>query len=234
MPRYPFRPVMPMKGSEPPADWREIDRFDGGVGWIAYPEERMQRASHALIEDDEVWLVDPVDVPDLDDFLAEFGEVAGVAVLLDRHKRDAAAIANRHDVPVVLPRALRSVRDDVDAPVEVTAEPIAGLQQITVVKNPLWREVALFDPDEKTLVVPEAVGTVEYFLASGESVGVHPMLRGFPPRDALGGLDPERLLVGHGEGVLTDAAGELARALRGSRSRMFSLYGKVLRNAVSR
>ena len=26
----------------------EIDRFDRGVGWIAYPEERMQRASHAV------------------------------------------------------------------------------------------------------------------------------------------------------------------------------------------
>lgn len=225
---------MPMKGSGPAADWREIDRFDDGVGWMAHPEEEMQRASHALIEDDEVWLVDPVDVPDLDDFLADLGDVAGVAVLLDRHKRDAARIANRHDVPVVLPRALRAIRDDFDAPVEVTAGSIAGLQQITVHKNPLWREVALFDPDEKTLLVPEAVGTVDYYCAPGESLGVHPMLRAFPPRDALGSLDPERLLVGHGEGILTDAAGELARALRGSRSRMLSLYGSILRNRLGR
>lgn len=225
---------MPMKGSGPAADWREIDRYGDGVGWMAHPEEEMQRASHALVEDGEVWLVDPVDVPDLDDFLADLGDVAGVAVLLDRHKRDAARIANRHDVPVVLPRALRAIRDDFDAPVEVTAGPIAGLQQITVLKNPFWREVALFDPDEKTLVVPEAVGTVDYYCAPGESLGVHPMLRAFPPRDALGSLDPERLLVGHGEGILTDAAGELARALRGSRSRMPSLYGSILRARLGR
>jgi hypothetical protein len=225
---------MPMKGSGTATDWREIDRYDDGVGWLAHPDEGMQRASHALFADDEVWLVDPVDVPDLDDFLAEFGEVAGVVVLLDRHKRDAATVANRHDVPVVLPRALRAIRDDFDTSVEVTAGTIAGLQQITVLKNPFWREVALFDPDEKTLVVPEAVGTVDYYCAPGESLGVHPMLRAFPPRDELGSLDPERLLVGHGEGILTDAAGELATALRGSRSRMLSLYGGILRDRLGR
>lgn len=225
---------MPMKGSDPAADWREIDRFDRGVGWIAHPDEEMQRASHALLEDGQVWLIDPVDVPGLDDLMADLGEVAGVAVLLDRHKRDAARIANRHDVPIVLPRSLRAIRDDFDAPVEVTAGPIAGFRQIRVLKNRFWREVALFDPDERILLVPEAVGTVEYFRAPGESLGVHPMLRAFPPRDALGNLDPDRILVGHGEGIETDATGRLAEALRGSRSRMFSLYGRVLRTRIGR
>ena len=48
----------------------EIDRFDGGVGWIAYPEETMERASHALAvhdeegDADEVWVIDPVDAPE--------------------------------------------------------------------------------------------------------------------------------------------------------------------------
>lgn len=223
---------MPMKGSGTAADWRTIDQFDGGVGWLAHPDEEMQRASHALVEDGEVWLVDPVDVPDLDDFLADLGEVAGVAVLLDRHKRDAATVAARHDVPVVLPRALRAIRDEFDAPVEVTAGPIAGHQQITVLKNRFWREVALFDPHERTLLVPEAVGTVDYFCAPDESLGVHPMLRAVPPRDALGNLDPDRLLVGHGEGIETDATGALAEALRRSRTGMLSLYGNVLRNRL--
>ena len=30
------------------ADLHEIDRYDGGVGWIAYPNETMERASHAV------------------------------------------------------------------------------------------------------------------------------------------------------------------------------------------
>jgi len=201
---------------------------------LAYPDERMERASHALVEDDQVWVVDPVDVPDLDEFLAELGEVAGVVVLLDRHKRDASEIARRHDVSVVLPRALRAIRDDFAAPVEVTAGSIAGFQQITVVKNPFWREVALFDPDEKTLLVPEAVGTAPYYLAPGERLGVHPMLRALPPRDALGNLDPDRILVGHGEGITSDATRELERALRGSRRQMVSLYGSILRDRLNR
>src|SRR5699024_3715660 len=83
---------MPMKDTGR-TDLVTIDRFDGGVGWLAHPDERMQRASHALSTDDGVWLVDPVDADGLDDLLAEEGDVAGVVILLDRHKRDAARLA---------------------------------------------------------------------------------------------------------------------------------------------
>ena len=85
---------MPMKGSGPATDFEEIDRRDEGVGWIAYPDERMERASHAFAVDGEVWVVDPVDVDGLDELLAEFGDVAGVVTLLDRHKRDADTVAS--------------------------------------------------------------------------------------------------------------------------------------------
>jgi hypothetical protein len=81
-------------------------------------------------------------------------------------------------------------------------------------------------------VVPEAVGTAEYFLASGERLGVHPMLRGLPPRSALGGLRPERVLTGHGGGVSTDGADALADALSGSRRRMPGLYAKTVRGML--
>jgi hypothetical protein len=95
-------------------DLTVIDRHEAGVGWIAYPDETMQRASHAVERDGDVWLIDPVDAEGLDDLLAEYGDVAGVIVLLDRHKRDAADIARRHDVPIYLPAALEPVESELD------------------------------------------------------------------------------------------------------------------------
>src|SRR6056297_397306 len=120
---------MSFKGSGVATELKEIDRFEGedtaGVGWIAFPEEGMQRASHALAVDGEVWLVDPVDAEGLDDLAAEFGDVAGVVVLLDRHKRDAAAIASRHDVAVHLPEFMSGIADEFDAPVELFGRELA-------------------------------------------------------------------------------------------------------------
>lgn len=60
---------------------RTVDRWDGGFGWIAEPEETMQRASHALVDNGDVWIVDPVDTSGLDEQIAEKGEVTGVVVL---------------------------------------------------------------------------------------------------------------------------------------------------------
>jgi hypothetical protein len=225
-----------MKGSGT-AELEVIDRFDGGVGWLAYPDETMQRASHALAVDDEVWVVDPVDAPGVDDLLAEYGEVAGVVLGLDRHKRDSAAVARRHGVSVHVPRWMTGVGGEVDAPVERFAGELAdtGYRAITVRDSavPPWQEVALYDDESGTLVVPEAVGTCDYFMTDEERLGVHPMLRLFPPTDALGGLSPERILVGHGAGVHENAAAALRDALRNSRSRTLSLYGKALKSVLS-
>jgi len=100
------------------------------------------------------------------------------------------------------------------------------------VDNPLWTEVALYDADSGTLVVPEALGTVDYFLADDERLGVHPMLRALPPRKALGGLTVERILVGHGEGVTSDASPALAAALRNSRRNAPKLYLQTARDLL--
>jgi hypothetical protein len=220
---------MPMKGGA--AELREIDRWDGGVGWLAYPDEGMQRASHAVVADEGVWLLDPVDAPGLDDLLAEFGDVAGVAVCLDRHKRDAAALARRHDVAVHVPDWMTGVATKLDAPVERFGDALAdtGFAAIRVKKSavPPWQEAALYDDAGGTLYVPEAVGTASYFRARGERLGVHPMLRLFPPRRPLSDLAPERVLVGHGEGVMRDGASALAEALAESRSRAPSAYARA-------
>ncbi len=224
---------MPMKGDGAATDWAETNRWDRGASWIAYPEETMQRASHVLGTDAGAIVVDPVDAEGIDDLFAEFGDVAGVIVLLDRHKRDSATIAKRHDVPVYVPEALAGVEDDIDAPTERVHRQIPdtdyGVHELT--SNALWKEAALYGDQDDTLVVPEAVGTVDYFLAGSERLGVHPMLRLTPPTK-LNRLTPERLLVGHGHGIMDDASGALADAVRGSRGRTPGLYVKNLKSFV--
>lgn len=222
-----------MKGTGPATDWEEIDRFEGGVGWIAYPDETMKRASHALAIDDEVWVVDPVDAQGIDDLLAEYGEVAGVVVLLDRHKRDAAAVARRHDVSVWIPSFMDGVADDIDAPVERFRHDLAdtGYAAHELVDNRFWQEAILYSEETGVLVVPEAVGTTSYFRATGEELGVHPMLRMTPP-ERLTRLDPDRLLVGHGPGIHEAVPGAIEAAIGGSRRRTPRLMVKNVKNLV--
>ena len=215
-------------------DYREIDRFDGGVGWIAHPEETMQRASHALAIDGEVWVIDPVDADGLDELLAEFGDVAGVVVTLDRHARDAATIADRHGAFVYLPAFFDGVAENLDAPIVRFRDELAdtGIEARTVVESRFWKEVALYDPVGGTLVVPESIGAAPYFLTRGERLGVHPMRRFVPPREHLGDLAPDRVLVGHGSGVLENASSALEDALAGSRRRAPLLYAKATWNLL--
>ena len=222
---------MTIRADEEATDFAECNRFDGGVSWIAHPDEAMQRASHVLEVDGEAWIIDPVDAAGIDDLFAEFGEVTGVVVLLDRHKRDAAAIANRHDVPVFLPDFFEGVSEELDAPVARFSRTLSdtGLEAQTVVNNRFWQEVALYNPADGTLVVPESVGRAAYFLAGSERLGVHPMRRAIPPRAELGRFTPERVLVGHGHGVMTDAATALEDALANSRRRMPLLYAGMAR-----
>ena len=232
------RRAMSMNGPGAAEEWREIDRFEGGVGWIAHPDERMQRASHALAvpgngDEDDVWVVDPVDVPGLDSLLATLGTVRGVVLLLDRHSRDAAEIASRHDVSVWLPGFFDGVAGDLDASVERFRHDLgdSGFAVHEVIDSRLWQEALLFDRNRGILVVPEAVGTGEYFLVGEERLGVHPMLRLKPP-SSLTRLDPDHVLVGHGEGVHDDAAAALDDAVRGAQARTPALVAKSVRGLL--
>jgi len=188
--------------------WRLVDEWDGGFGWAR--DDRLQRTSHALAVAGRAWLVDPVDEPELEEDEPELeecvrslGEPAGVLQLLDRHERDCAVWARRLGVEHL--RAWRSG----GAPFEV----------LPVRDRRWWREVALWEPVGRTLVCADALGTIPFFRASGERVGLHPLIRPFPPR-ALRGLEPQRILVGHGEAV-TDAAPEaLEDTLANARRRL--------------
>ncbi len=184
---------------------RFCDELPFGFGWIALAPAFMQRASHALADRGRVWLVDPVDAEGLDERIRALGQPAGVIALLDRHGRDSAVLAARYDVPLHV-----SPADVADSPFEMHR----------AVNLPGWREPALWWPDNKTLVVADALGTARYFLAPGELLAVHPLLRLVPPR-LLGRLEPEHVLCGHGEGVHgPGAASALHEALRTSRRRI--------------
>lgn len=199
----------------------EIDRWEGGLSWIAHPEETMQRASHALVTDEDVWVIEPVDGAGLDDLLTSLGQVRGVVVLLEQHVRDAPALARRHDVAVHSPPWLQL---DLDVPLERFSGRLGEteFELVTVLANRLWREGALYDGE--TLYVPESVGTATYFLAPGEDLGVSHMRRPWPPRESLGGLEPSRLLVGHGPGIATEAGPTLQSAIENARPSTVTFY----------
>ncbi len=182
--------------------WKLVDEWDGGFGWVQ--EEFLERASHALLVDGRVWLTDPVDTPGLEDRVRGLGEPAGVLQLLDRHERGCAAWAARLGVPHR--RAWESVGD-------------APFETLTVRRRRWWKEVALWEPAGRTLVCADALGTVGYFCAPGERAGLHPLVRPFPPR-SLARVAPERILCGHGGGVLADAAEALNEALLTARRRL--------------
>ncbi len=216
--------AMPAKVTDDATGYREVDRWPGGVGWIAHPEETMRRASHALATDDGVYVVDPVDAPGVDDLLAEVGEVAGVVVLSNFHRRDAAAVAGRHGVAVHVPETMTDLAGDLPAPVELV-EPGATLGGYELVPvdvgtpvGPDWHEYALYDGE--TLVVGESVGCAPYMRVGDERLGVMTLRRLDPPTEALADLEPDRVLSGHGSGVLEDGDEALAEALDGARRRL--------------
>jgi hypothetical protein len=188
------------------------DRFEHGFGWIeASP---MRRCAHALARGGQVWLVDPFEWDELDARVAELGEPAGVVQLLDRHGRDCAAIAARLGVPLF-------------APLEGRALPF---ELVRLLGWRLWREAALWWPETGVLVCADALGTVGYFRAGAEAVGVHPFLRPFPPRQ-LAGLPVRRLLVGHGEGLAgTEVAAQIDEALRTARRRLPAALRSMIRS----
>lgn len=180
-----------------------MDELEFGFGWIE--ETRIRRASHALAVDGGVWIVDPIDGEGVDERIRALGEPLGVIQLLDRHARDGARFATRLGV------ALHVV------PSSVSATPF---EFRPVARSRWWREVALWWPDRRVLACADALGTVPYFCAGPEPVGVHPLLRLRPPR-SLAGLAPEHLLVGHGEGLHgAGTAAAVEDALRHARRRL--------------
>jgi hypothetical protein len=192
------------------------DEFDGGFGWTE--PGFLQRTSHAVVAGGAVLVFDPVDVPGIDERIRALGEPEAVVQLLDRHERDAVALAARLRVP-----HLRMRLDGFGSHGRL----------VQIVWNRFWKEVAFWEPERRVLVVADAFGAVGYFTAPGEAIGVHPLLRLRPPRD-LGELEPEHILCGHGAGVHGPAATvALREALETSRRRLPRALASSLRRRKS-
>lgn len=194
-----------------------IDRWNGGVGWIAHPDEDSRRASHAVVGDNGgVWLIDPLDTPDLDVLLGEVGEeVVGIAILSELHIRDAGILADRYGVPVFVPEEMDGIEERVEAPIERCSETLGGSG--FRIHRFDYDTIAYRDSD-RTLYVPDLLGTVSFYTVGDERIGLYLLARISPPED-LNDFVPDRILVGHGAGILTDAPAALEDALRGARRR---------------
>jgi hypothetical protein len=191
--------------------WQLVDEWEGGFGWSQ--DEFMRRTSHALLVDGRVWLTDPVDDPELEERVRALGEPAGVLQLLDRHERGCAAWAARLAVPHL--RAWESLGG-------------APFEALRVRSSRWWREVALWEPNGRTLVCADALGTVGYFCAPGEAIGLHPLVRPLPPRQ-LGRVAPQRIVCGHGAGLHEDASAALQEALRTARRRLPAVVLRIVK-----
>lgn len=180
------------------------DLGEAGFGWIR--DERVARCSHALAAAGGVWLVDPLDGDGVEERVRTLGEPRGVIQLLDRHARDCATLAVRLGVPHHV--------------VPFGRLPGSPFELVRVADSRFWREAALWWPAARVLVAGDALGTARYFVAPGERLGVHPLLRLRPPR-ALATLEPEHVLCGHGEGIHGVAAADALRvALATARRRL--------------
>lgn len=211
---------MPLKFDGPGDEVTILRRWDHGLTWMAHPDEQMRRASHALVVDDEVWLVDPLDAAGLDEELATLGQVAGVAVLTNSHGRHAERLATRHDVGIHAPACF----DEDSHPLRGFSVPVTlfedelettGFEVVWEKAGSSWQEAALYHPERRTLVVPDTLMTALFTGEEGR-LEVLPFFRFSPPRAELGELDVERILVGHGEPVFEDAQSALEEALDGA------------------
>jgi hypothetical protein len=193
---------------------RIVDELPFAFGWIAPQPRFMQRCSHAVAAGGRVWVIDPVaDDAALDRVLA-LGEPGGVVQLLDRHARDCALVAGQLGVPHYA----------------VPDEPPHGVpfEILPVLRWRHWHEVALWFPEQRTLVCAEALGTAQFYRAPSERLAVSPLQRLVRPRSLLS-VEPEHILVGHGEGVHDDATAALRDAIAHARRRMPAWFWAGLR-----
>lgn len=190
-----------------------LNRWEHGLTWMAHPHAQMQRASHALIDDGEVWLLDPLDGKDLDETLADLGTVAGVVLLGSEHHRHADRLAARHDVAIHLPEWFEPDAKEFDAPVVEFTDALADTEfEAIKLKESFWQEAGLYHPDRRTLAVSDTFMTALFSSQAGR-VELFPPARFNPPYEAVQDLNVRRLLVGHGDPVFEDATTQIERAL---------------------
>ena len=212
--------MMVMYDRSPSSGYRLIDTFENGVGWLAHPEETGLRASHAIVGDGgDVWLFDPLDAPGIDEEIDALGDVGGIAVCSRYHARDSDAFARRYDVPVYVPSWMGRVPDRLEAPLEYYDEELgsSGFAVRRVDSMPGWCEATPYRASDDTLYVPDVLGTAPLYTSGSDRLGVYLLCRLLPPFEVFAGLDPDRVLVGHGTGLFDEPAAALQTALANAR-----------------
>ncbi len=219
--------------TKPPKQLTVLDRFDGGLTWTIAGESMLQCRAHALVTDDgDVWLVDPLDAPGLDELVEPLGPVRGVIVLLDRHLRQSVQVAQRHDARLVVPRG----KWRPGHPMPEGAEQLApgALDGTPFELQPLierggqWLEWLLWWQARRVLVVAEVVGTAPHYEQLDDGAGLHPALHVMGAPDTIAPVelheriaaDPFRLLLGHGELDRPAQVDEIDARLHGARRRL--------------
>ena len=202
-------------------DAPRVTEFDGGIEWLAHPAEAGRRASHLFTGSHGCWLFDPLEIPNLDDHIAAAGGLAGIAMLSNYHARDADAIATRHEVAVTVPPWLDRAADRLTAPLErSTTLGESGFQFTRYNPVPGYEEAIAYRDSDQTLYVPDALGTAPFYTVADERLACYRLLRVRPPRALFEPFAPDRILVGHGMGVFTNATAALRDALDGARRRL--------------
>ncbi len=204
---------MPFRITTPAEEVSVMMRWNGGLTWMAHPDAQMQRASHALVVDDDVWLIDPLDGANLGDVLVGLGAIKGIVVLGSEHHRHADRIAARHEVAIHLPEWFEEEAKDYDAEVTQFTDELAdtGFEAIKL-KDSFWQEAGLYHPERRTLAVSDTFMTALFSSRQGR-VELFPPARFDPPNEAIGDLAIDRLLVGHGEPVFENTEERIERAL---------------------
>ena len=163
----------------------------------------MQRTSHALAADGRVWLFDVVDDPELDARVRELGEPAGVVQLLDRHNRDCAAVASGSACRTTSCRGSCRSRRSSCARSCATA---GGARSRSGGRSGASCSSRTRSARSRSSAPARSPPASTPSSASGR-------------RARSAGLEPEHLLVGHGEGIHHHPAA-LESALRTARRRI--------------
>lgn len=191
--------------------------WEGGMSWVPHPDEMGKRCSHAIQTDDGVWLIDPMDAPTIDDQIQSLGTVSGVAVCSRYHARDADSFADRYDVSVSLPEWMDRVEPRLNtSPVRYTGSFHDEFRVFPCRPLPIWKELFCYHEPTATLVIPDSLATVYPWTRETEQLGLD-LNRRLQPPTQLAELEPDRILVGHGEPVTENAAEVLQTALSGAR-----------------
>jgi len=133
---------------------------------------------------------------------------------------DAAVFAERHGVPVTVPAGLDRAAERVDAPVRRVTDSLAGFELRPLEPLGAWTETVAYRESDRTLYVPDVLSSGAAVTVGDERLGLNVLARLRPPRETFADMAPDRVLLGHGEGVFDDAAGALDESLAKARRRL--------------